>query len=91
MRVTESWASHATNVRTRKLVRDSQMSSDVDTVKNASRVRTRFVFKKGTDILIRDRINHESRMYEVNEVIKPHDARGKHHVIAICDAVAGGA
>lgn len=91
MRTTESWASNATNVRTRKLVRDSQMTADIDTVKNASRVRTRFVFKKGTNILIRDRIKHESRMYEVIEVVQPHDARGKHHVIAICDAVAGGA
>lgn len=83
----ETWAASST-VKCRAMKRGMGRSG-ADKFQNATSMSVRFALKLGTDVDIRDRISHGSRVYEVIEVVQPHDSSGAHHVIAVCEGVAG--
>ncbi len=74
-----------------RVLKRSAVKGNVTTAQYSTVVSTRFVLPKGADVLIRDRILHEGRVYDVIEVVQPFNMKEKHHVIAICEAIAGDA
>lgn len=81
----EAWQAQAP-IKCRVLKRE-RYSASGEKVQHATRVKTIFVLPKSAKFTVRDRIEHESRVYEVIEVVKPRGARHLHHVNAICDTV----
>ena len=82
---TESWEAQVpTKCRVLKRERHTVRG---EKVQHATRVRTIFVLPKSAKVLIRDRIEHDNRIYEVIEISKPHGAQRQHHINAICDTV----
>ena len=82
---TESWKVQAP-IKCRVLKRERH-NVNGEKVQHATRVRTIFVLPKSAKLSVRDRIEHESRVYEVIEISKPHGAQSLHHVNAICDTI----
>lgn len=82
---TESWKAQD-RVKCRVLKRERSSVSG-EKVQHATRVRTVFVLPKSAKVFVRDRIEHDNRIYEVIEVVESRGSRNIHHVNAICDAV----
>lgn len=82
---TESWQAQAP-IKCRVLKRERYTASG-EKVQHATRVRTIVVLPKSAKLSVRDRIEHESRVYEVIEIAKSRDARKIHHLNAVCDTV----
>jgi len=83
----ETWST-GTSSKCRVMRRAS--NRNLEKTQHATSLSTVFALPKGTDIAIRDRISHESRIYEVIEVVKPMDSAEIHHIVAITEAIAGG-
>jgi len=82
---TEAWSAQAPT-KCRVLKRE-RFTASGEKVQHATRVRTVFVLPKSAKLSVRDRIEHESRVYEVIEVIQSRGARNLHHLNAVCDTV----
>ena len=81
----ESWKAQDP-IKCRVLKKERYLASG-EKVQHAARVRTIFVLPKSAKLSVYDRIEHESRVYEVIEISKSHGAQNLHHVNAICDVV----
>lgn len=83
---TESWTAQSSAVPCRVLKKSHSFRTEEKT-QRATYVSTVFVLKKSATIAVRDRISHESRMYEVVEVVTARGASQAHHKNAICEAI----
>lgn len=82
---TESWKARSpTKCRVLKRERSSVSGEKVQT---ATRFRTVFVLPRSAEIAVRDRIEHENRIYEVIEITQSRGRKRLHHLNAVCDAV----
>jgi len=86
---TESWTdpADAPVVKCRMLKREAHVVN-LDKTQSAHRIRVRVVLRKATEIDPRDRIWHQGRIYSVIEIIEARGAFQRHHLNAVCEAVA---
>jgi hypothetical protein len=83
---TESWASAGTVV-CRKLTRESHVIN-LEKTQSATRIRTRFMLPRTFTGCMRDRLQHEDRVYEIVEIIAARRIGSVSHLVAVCEAVA---
>lgn len=89
MRDTETWADQPTATPCRKITRNT-IKGNVEKTQYSTVVQARFVVPLSAVVSLRDRISHGGRVYDIAEIIVPHDRRGAFHQIVVCEAVAGG-
>lgn len=85
---TEAFTEQSEDVPCRALIRLAN-SYDSKNAQHSTVVRGRFALLPSTVVRIRDRIRHHSRVYEVIQLNQPFGMRNGHHLVAICEAVAG--
>lgn len=87
----ETWTSQTTTTRCRVIKQVNRRRSSPDgseKVQYGTFVFTNIVLPVATNVLIHDRIVHRGRVYDVLEVIETRDAKGPHHLVALCDVRA---
>lgn len=84
----ETWAEQTADAPCRALIRIVRRYA-AEKAQHATFVEAKFALRRDENVAIRDRIKHKGRIYDVIQVNHVYDRAGAHHMVAICEAVAG--